>query len=81
MSKYVRVVFSIKMRIDANVISIGNGKVKCSRYLKENLSKLKCNLTKMSYLMSKTKRTLTKIILDKKVFTIIIIILLLIMTS
>jgi hypothetical protein len=82
MSKYVRDAFSIKMRIGAKEILIGSGRVKCFLSLKENLNKSKCNLMKMNFTISKTKRTKIKIILAKKAFTIIIItILLLIMIN
>jgi hypothetical protein len=39
MSKYVRDVFSIKMKIGAKEILIGSGRVKCSPSPKENLNK------------------------------------------
>jgi hypothetical protein len=74
MSKYVRVVFSIKMKIGASVILNGSGREKCFHFPKENLSRSKCNLMKMSNTMSKIKKTKTKIILAKKAFIIIIII-------
>ena len=53
MNKYALGVLLIRMKIDANEILIGNGKVKCFHYQKESLNKLNYSLMKMNNIIFK----------------------------